>query len=95
MKTFKEFLNEQMEHSDYSTSSEKSQFGGFVPIVKHKKRGHTLFSGGDRFEDAEIATAAARAYLDGYFTLGSPNDNTAKRMYSEFVRKNKSSLVVK
>jgi len=59
-------LDEALSTNDYSTHGVKSQFGGYRAEIKHKTKGHTMYSGGHSYDTAEKAKGEADAYLKGY-----------------------------
>ena len=63
-------LEEALNASDYSTHGVKSQFGGYRAEVKHKTKGHTMYSGAHGYSTAEKAKGEADAYLKGYTEEG-------------------------
>ncbi len=63
-------LEESVDPKDYSTRGVKSQFGGYRAEIKHKTKGHTMYSGGHAYETASKAKGEADAYLKGYTAPG-------------------------
>ena len=85
-------LQEKVMASDYKVGAEKSQFGGYLPYVKHKTKGHTMYRGGTAYKSAEHAMGHAHAYLKGYSEAGETGSDRATRHY---VEKNKEHLYKK
>lgn len=55
-------LDEAVNPDDYIATHAKSQFGGYTPVVKHKTKGHTSYSGQARYKTPEGAKAHAEKY---------------------------------
>ena len=77
---------------DYTTTSEKSQFGGHRPKIVHKEKGHTMYLGQHAYKKPEMARKHAEAYLSAYAQRG---DTAAQNATIDFARANKKHLYVK
>lgn len=84
-----EELDEKVYARDYDAGSEKSQFGGYVPMVKHKAKGHMMYRGATSYKTPEAAAGHAEAYLKGYEQMG---ERAANRAVREYETKNKSEI---
>ncbi len=74
-------LEEAINADDYTTHGVKSQFGGFRAEIKHKTKGHTMYSGGHTYDSAAKAKGEADAYLKGYSAPGGMgNDRHAESL---------------
>lgn len=74
-------LDEAINADDYTTHGVKSQFGGYRAEIKHKTKGHTMYSGGHTYDSAEKAKGEADAYLKGYSAPGGMgNDGYAQSL---------------
>lgn len=79
----KEDLDEAVNASEYSTHGVKSQFGGYRAEIKHKTKGHTMYSGAHTYKSAEHAKGEADAYLKGYSSTGETAANAHARRHAE------------
>lgn len=75
--------------NDYQIGSEKSQFSGYRPVVKHKSKGTVLYLGQTAYKTAKAAEGEAEAYLDGY---GKINDRTADRFARDYRKNNRKEI---
>lgn len=74
-------LDEAINADDYTTHGVKSQFGGYRAEIKHKTKGHTMYSGGHTYDSAAKAKGEADAYLKGYSAPGGMgNDRHAESL---------------
>lgn len=88
---FKSSVNEAVINtSDYHSTSEKSQFGGFRPLVKHKDTGDTMYLSGHSYKTPDDAKDHADEYLKAYAHLGPIH---ADRAANSFVNANKHKLM--
>ena len=88
---FKSSVNEAVINtSDYHATSEKSQFGGFRPHVKHKDTGDTMYLSRHSYSDPEDAKDHAETYLKAYAQLGPIH---ADRAASSYANANKHKLI--
>ena len=87
---FKSSVNEAVINtSDYHATSEKSQFGGFRPLVKHKDTGDTMYLSAHSYKAPDDAKDHADEYLKAYANLGPIH---ADRAANSFVNANKHKL---
>ena len=87
---FKSPVNEAaINTSDYHATSEKSQFGGFRPLVKHKDTGDTMYLSAHSYKTPDDAKDHADEYLKAYAHLGPIH---ADRAANSFVNANKDKL---
>lgn len=87
----KESVNEAVINtSDYHATSEKSQFGGFRPLVKHKDTGDTMYLSAHSYKTPDDAKDHADEYLKAYAHLGPIH---ADRVANSFVNANKHKLM--
>lgn len=87
---FKSSVNEAVINtSDYHATSEKSQFGGFRPLVKHKDTGDTMYLSQHSYKTPDDAKDHADEYLKAYAHLGPIH---ADRAANSFVNANKHKL---
>ena len=88
---FKSAVNEAVINtSDYHATSEKSQFGGFRPLVKHKDTGDTMYLSAHSYKTPDDAKDHADEYLKAYAHLGPIH---ADRAANSFVNANKHKLM--
>lgn len=88
---FKSSVNEAVINtSDYHATSEKSQFGGFRPLVKHKDTGDTMYLSQHSYKTPDDAKDHADEYLKAYAHLGPIH---ADRAANSFVNANKHKLL--
>lgn len=88
---FKSSVNEAVINtSDYHATSEKSQFGGFRPLVKHKDTGDTMYLSAHSYKTPDDAKDHADEYLKAYAHLGPIH---ADRAANSFVNANKHKLM--
>ena len=88
---FKSPVNEAVINtSDYHATSEKSQFGGFRPLVKHKDTGDTMYLSAHSYKTPDDAKDHADEYLKAYAHLGPIH---ADRVANSFVNANKHKLM--
>lgn len=85
-------LDEKVYASDYNVGAEKSKFGGYTPVVTHKKTGHTMYSAQHSYKKPEHAKGHASAYLNGYQAMG---DRHADRKAREYATQNQKHQYVK
>ena len=76
-------LDEAISTSDYSTHGVKSKFGGYRAEIKHKTKGHTMYSGAHGYDTAEKAKGEADAYLKVYSQSGDRAAGMAARGHAE------------
>ena len=87
---FKSPVNEAVINtSDYHATSEKSRFGGFRPLVKHKDTGDTMYLSAHSYKTPDDAKDHADEYLKAYVHLGPIH---ADRTANSFVNANKHKL---
>lgn len=87
---FKSSVNEAVINtSDYHATSEKSQFGGFRPLVKHKDTGDAMYLSQHSYKTSDDAKDHADEYLKAYAHLGPIH---ADRTANSFVNANKHKL---
>jgi hypothetical protein len=91
-KVEEEVLDEAIDADDYTTTSEKSQFGGHRPHVVNKETGKTMHLSATSYEKPEHAKAHAQAYLSGYAKLGM---HAADRAATDFAKANKQHMFTK
>lgn len=82
-------LDEAIDPEEYKIGSEKSQFGGYRAVVKHKEKGTSLYTGNTSYKTSGAAEGEAEAYLKGYAQMG---DRTATRYANDYKKKNKSEI---
>lgn len=81
-------LDEAIDPREYTTGSEKSQFGGYRAKITNKRKGTTLYLGGTSYKTQDDAKGEAEEYLKGYRL----NDKTATRMANDYRSKNKDRV---
>jgi hypothetical protein len=87
-----EHIAEAIDANDYTSTSEKSQFGGHRPHVVNKKTGKTMMLGQHAYKSSEHAVAHAKAYLDAYASTGP---NAAERAGHAYASTNKDKQMVR
>lgn len=78
-----EDLEEGISPEDYSTHGVKSQFGGYRAHIKHKTRGHTMYTGSHVYDTSSKAKGEAAAYLKGYAEGGDNFASKNARVYAK------------
>ena len=84
-----EQIEEAIDAKDYTTTSEKSQFGGHRPKVVHKTTGKVMHLSQHSYKKPEDAKAHAQAYLSAYHSTGA---NAADRAGHAYAKDNKDQL---
>ena len=75
-------LEEGISPQDYSTHGVKSQFGGYRAHIKHKTKGHTMYTGSHGYDTPNKAKGEAEAYLKGYAEYGDMTANKNAQAYA-------------
>lgn len=83
-------LDEAIVADDYTSTSEKSQFGGHRPHVVNKDTGKTMMLGQHAYKSPEHAKAHAKAYLTAYANSGM---HAADRASFAYAKANKQHMV--
>ena len=80
----------------YTSSSEKSQFGGHRPHLKNPE-GKTSYLSGTAYKTKKHAAGEAQAYHDAYFKRGpgTSNEHGANRAVAAYREKHKAHIHVK